>query len=55
MKIELINDNYKKIHEPFKKNEIKKLIDVVLKKIGLKNLKMVKSTSNIHQKKKLKC
>ena len=34
MKIELINDHYKKIPEPFKKREIKKLIDAVLKKIG---------------------
>ena len=55
MKIELINDHYKKIPEPFKKKEIKKLIDVVLKRLALKNLKMVKSTSNTHQKKKLKC
>ena len=34
MKIELINDHYKKIPEPFKKKEIKKLIDTVLEKIG---------------------
>ena len=38
MKIELINDHYKKIPEPFKKKEIKKLIDVVLKKIGFEEL-----------------
>jgi probable rRNA maturation factor len=38
MKIELINDHYKKIPEPFKKKEIKKLIDVVLKKIGFQEL-----------------
>ena len=38
MKIELINDHYKKIPEPFKKKEIKKLIDVVLEKIGLEEL-----------------
>ncbi len=34
MKIELINDHYKKIPEPFRKKEIKKLIDTVLEKIG---------------------
>ena len=38
MKIELINDHYKTIPEPFKKKEIKKLIDVVLEKIGSKEL-----------------
>ena len=38
MKIELINDHYKKIPEPFKKKEIKKLIDLVLKKIGFEEL-----------------
>ena len=38
MKIELINDHYKKIPESFKKKEIKKLIDEVLKKIGLEEL-----------------
>ena len=38
MKIELINDHYKKIPEPFKKKEIKKLIDVVLEKIGSEEL-----------------
>ena len=38
MKIELINDHYKIIPEPFKKKEIKKLIDVVLEKIGSKEL-----------------
>ena len=38
MKIELINDHYKKIPEPFKKKEIKKLIEVVLKKIGFEEL-----------------
>ena len=38
MKIELINDHYKKIPEPFKKKEIKKLIDVVIKKIGFEEL-----------------
>ena len=38
MKIELINDHYKKIPEPFKKKEIKKLIDVVLEKIGSEGL-----------------
>ncbi len=39
MKIELINDHYKKIPEPFKKKEIKKLIDAVLKKIDSEELK----------------
>ena len=34
MKIELINDHYKKIPEPFKKKEIKKLVDAVIEKIG---------------------
>ena len=38
MKIELINDHYKKIPEPFKKKEIKKLIDAVLEKIGSEEL-----------------
>ena len=38
MKIELINDHYKKIPEPFKKKEIKKLIDVVIEKIGSEKL-----------------
>ena len=38
MKIELINDHYKKIPEPFKKKEIQKLVDVVLKKIGFEEL-----------------
>jgi len=38
MKIELINDHYKKIPEPFQKKEIKKLIDAVLKKIGFQEL-----------------
>ena len=41
MKIELINDHYKKIPEPFKKKEIKKLIDAVLKKIGSEELENV--------------
>jgi len=38
MKIELINNHYKKIPEPFKKKEIKKLIDVVIEKIGSEKL-----------------
>jgi probable rRNA maturation factor len=38
MKIELINDHYEKVPEPFKKKEIKKLIDAVLKKIGFQEL-----------------
>ena len=38
MKIELINDHYKRIPEPFKEKEIKKLIDAVLKKIGSEEL-----------------
>ena len=38
MKIELINNHYKKIPEPFKKSEVVKLIDSVLKKIDYKNL-----------------
>ena len=38
MKIELINDHYEKIPEHFKKKEIKKLIDAVLKKIGFQEL-----------------
>tara|TARA_B100000902_G_scaffold364968_1_gene385422 strand:- start:315 stop:776 length:462 start_codon:yes stop_codon:yes gene_type:complete len=38
MKIELINDHYDKVPEPFKKKEIKKLIDAVLKKIGFQEL-----------------
>jgi len=38
MKIELINDHYEEVPEPFKKKEIKKLIDAVLKKIGFQEL-----------------
>ena len=38
MKIELINNHFKKIPEPFKKSEVVKLVDRVLEKIDYKNL-----------------
>ena len=38
MKIELINNHYKKIPKPFKKSEVVKLVDRVLKKMDHKNL-----------------
>ena len=42
MKIELINNHFKKIPEPFKKSEVEKLVDRVLKKLTIKILKISK-------------